>query len=35
MAVSLRPFENALSDGSYFFKYSLINFQNYLAILLL
>ena len=35
MAVSLVTFENALADSSYFFKYSLINFQDYLAILLL
>ena len=28
-------FENALANSSYFFKYSLINFQDYLPILLI
>ena len=34
-AVTLVPFENVLAESSYFFffKYSLINFKNYLPIL--
>ena len=34
MAVTLVPFENVLTESSYFLKkYSLINFKNYLPIL--